>query len=250
MLTGEGSERLAVVAIKNGIDDYISKENLTKTKLANTIYEASQTHQEKLQKRLSFTYQGRVFNKALFYSALDSAINLKNKNARLIIIKCNSHAQNEEAIGIIYKDILISFIAEKIYNFLLNMKLEIKIISMQDKYIALFIINDSHEIIYLPEKICQHMEKIIFKEGEISCEVFINLGVVPLTLDNMDSGKLLNIAINECESLIVSNENAYVIYDKESSQDICTEEKSIASQLIDPENIEFNVMTAIQENRL
>jgi DNA-binding response OmpR family regulator len=172
MLTGEGNERLAVEAIKNGIDDYISKENLTKSKLAKVIHEASKTHQEKHQKRLSFTHQGRVFNKALFYSDLDSAINLQNINARLIIIKCNSHSQNNETIGIIYQDNQISFIAEKIYNFLLNMNLEIKIISMEDKYIALLITNDLHEITYLPEKICQHMEKITFTEGEISCEVF------------------------------------------------------------------------------
>ena len=242
MLTGEGSEQLAVKALKNGVDDYISKENLTKSRLTETIYEASQIHHEKLQKRLSFTQQGKAFNTELFYSALESSLKSQSNESRLYILKCKLVNQAEETDGIIFRDNLNRFVAKKVFYFLLSMEIKVKIISIQDKYIALFIENDSHDINYLPEIICKDMKKTTFTSGNVNCDFFIHVGVVPMNLNIIDASRVIDTGIVLTDS-IDADKSTYSIYEE-------SDEKIEPAAETKPDDSNFSVITAIKDNRL
>lgn len=114
MLTAAGSEEVAVRAMKSGIDDYISKQHITRERLETSIHEAISAHQRDIEHQQSNSQNTQSFNKTLFYKKLEEPIEVRvgEHGPVLVLLELDNYEVLGEEVGIVTQDNVVRHIAK------------------------------------------------------------------------------------------------------------------------------------------
>lgn len=118
MLTGQGTERIAVEAMKAGAQDYIPKQDLAFPRLAEVIVEAIDQKQKQLDilQRANYDHLTGLAGRALFEDRLHSAI-VRNERYRtafaLLFIDLDRFKAVNDTMGHKFGDLLLKEVAER-----------------------------------------------------------------------------------------------------------------------------------------
>lgn len=121
VMTGQGSEAVAVTAMKSGAQDYITKDNLSFDRLIKTIDEAIQQRKEQyeLLQRANFDHLTGVAGRALFYDRLELSI-VRHKRTGLglavVFADLNKFKRINDKYGHAAGDRVLQKFAERLQN--------------------------------------------------------------------------------------------------------------------------------------
>lgn len=116
MLTGAGTEEVAVRALKTGIYEYQPKQSLTKDKLKQSIIHAWEDKKYQRKKQQEITQHNKSFSKEVFYGNLENTSVSEGVERALIIIKPDNIEELEQLIGIIGRDSLINHVGKNSFE--------------------------------------------------------------------------------------------------------------------------------------
>ncbi|MDH3316231.1 MAG: response regulator [Gammaproteobacteria bacterium] len=113
LLTAAGSEEVAVRALRFGAHDYLKKQNLNATRLAESIADAFNVRAEEETISHSLTINASRFSKSYFYGQFDLAFDEaeKGENRAVVLIKVDGYESLNESLGVLATDELARFLA-------------------------------------------------------------------------------------------------------------------------------------------
>jgi EAL domain-containing protein (putative c-di-GMP-specific phosphodiesterase class I)/DNA-binding response OmpR family regulator len=234
LMTAQGSEELAVQAMKIGIDDYIVKEHFDDKKLAKSINECVYNKKQEKIKLLTLKNQSIVFNKYNFIRRLKLITNEKDTKNHLLLINPVAYKEIGNEKGINYQDRYVNFVADCIYSYISSENLNSNIFTFREEYIAIILEADSYEkhLTEIIEKLGK--EKYLIELKKYPC--FVNVGVIsPKHLEESEFNKsdfeLLSIALELCNSAKLDKEKNIYNYGEIKIKDTVVDEKQ-DSQII------------------
>lgn len=204
LLTAQGSEELAVKAMKLGIDDYIVKEHFDNEKLAASIRECVLKKYEERRKMHELTKQSNVFNKSNFIHKLRLITDKKDTNHHLLLINPVSYQQIGQQKGINHQDNYIKYISDRVHTYLSSKNISYNIFIYREEYVAVILEASSCKR-YLDD-ICKLLQNETYTIGQIKYSCSVNIGVIsPHALEAKELDKsdfeLLSIALVLCNSV-------------------------------------------------
>jgi len=248
LMTAQGSEELAVQAMKIGIDDYIVKEHFDDKKLAKSINECVYNKKQEKIKLLTLKNQSIVFNKYNFIRRLKLITNEKDTKNHLLLINPVAYKEIGNEKGINYQDRYVNFVADCIYSYISSENLNSNIFTFREEYIAIILEADSYEkhLTAIIEKLGK--EKYLIELKKYPC--FVNVGVIsPKHLEESEFNKsdyeLLSIALELCKSAKLDKEKNIYNYGEIKIKDTVVDEKQ-DSQIIQL----FDIEKAVKDGRI
>jgi CheY-like chemotaxis protein len=210
MLTGAGTEEIAIRALKSGIYEYQPKQSLTKDKLKQSIIHAWEDKKSERKKQLERTQHNRSFSKEVFYENLE-----KNGTERaLVIIRPDDIGQFEAEIGIIGRDNLVNHIAKNSFEVFKLGACNPNITRISDTEIGVQIdypINQE-TLEFNMQGLSKHLSKCTFKFAEEKYKFSVSIGVLKLGIFNEPAQQLINIASTACDYASKTEGNSYYIW--------------------------------------
>ena len=214
MLTGAGTEEIAIRALKSGIYEYLPKQSLTKDKLKQSIIHAWEDKKTERQKKQELTQHNRSFSKEVFYENLERVFDSKGPERALVIIRPDKLNLLEEEIGIIGRDTLINHIAKHSYEVFKLGASNPNITKISETEIGIQIdypIN-IETLDFNMQGLCTHLSKCAFKFAEEKYEYSVSIGVLKLGLFNKPAEQLIQIATTACDHASKSTNNSFYIW--------------------------------------
>ncbi len=214
MLTGAGTEEIAVRALKTGIYEYLPKQSLTKDKLKQSVIHAWEAKKAERQKKQELTQHNRSFSKEVFYENLEKAFDSNLPERALIIIKPDNLDLIEEQVGVIGKDRLINHIAKNSYDTFKLGACNPNITKISDTEIGIQIdypIN-LETLSFNMQGLCDHLAKSTFKFAEEKYVFSVSIGILKLGVFDKTAGQLIYIASAACDNASSSIGNSFYIW--------------------------------------
>ncbi len=232
MLTGAGTEEVAIRALKTGIYKYQSKQALTKDKLKQFIIHAWETKKEQRVKQQELTQQNRAFNKELFYEKLKQASENPDAQRVLMVLQPDNIAELEKHIGIIGRDNLLNFIGKKCFEVFKLGACNPNITRISDVAIGMQI--DFPDTWYTLEHnmqgLCKHLTKSIFSFSDEVYEYSISMGIIKLGEMIASPQQLIEIATEAARRASTDPANSYYIWKED---DVYEPEQAAAEETAD-----------------
>tara|TARA_Y100001001_G_scaffold45949_1_gene41121 strand:- start:8844 stop:9749 length:906 start_codon:yes stop_codon:yes gene_type:complete len=118
MLTGQGTERIAVEAMKAGAQDYVSKQDIALPHLSKTILEAIERQQAKLDllQRANYDHLTGLAGRALFNDRLRGAFSRSDRNQKpfaLLFVDLDKSKAVNDTMGHKFGDLLLKEVAAR-----------------------------------------------------------------------------------------------------------------------------------------
>ena len=214
MLTGAGTEEIAIRALKSGIYEYLPKQSLTKDKLKQSIIHAWEDKKAKNKKKQELTQHNRSFSKEVFYENLEKAFTTKGQERALVIIQPDNLNILEEEIGIIGRDSLINHIAKHSFEVFKLGACNPNITKISDTEIGVQIdypIN-LETLNFNMQGLSDHLAKCTFKFAEEKYKFSVSIGILKLGLFNKAAEQLINIATIACKHASKTEGNSFYIW--------------------------------------
>lgn len=145
LLTAQGSEELAVRAIKLGIDDYIVKEQFKNEALTASIEEYVYQKRLKRAKLIDLTRQSTVFNKSDFIRKLASITGNNGSASHLLVFNPEAYHLVGRERGLSAQDNYINHVANRIYRYLSSKHVECHILVFKEEYVAVIMESKSYK---------------------------------------------------------------------------------------------------------
>jgi len=214
MLTGAGTEEIAIRAINLGIYEYQPKQSLTKDKLKQSIIHAWEEKKSARKKKLEITQHNRSFSKEVFYENLEQAFDKKEAERALVIIKPDDIDTLEEQIGIIGRDNLINHIAKNSFEVFNLGACNPNITRISDTEIGVQIDYPVNQetLDFNMQGLSKHLSKCIFKFSEEKYKFSVSIGVLKLGMFNESAEQLIRIASAACEYASKTEGNSHYIW--------------------------------------
>lgn len=119
MLTGQGSERLAVEAMKAGAQDYIPKSEMAFPRISNIVIAAIEQKQQELEllQRANFDHLTGLAGRALFLDRLNSAVIRSDRHESpfsLLFIDLDKFKAVNDTLGHKFGDLLLKEVAKRL----------------------------------------------------------------------------------------------------------------------------------------
>lgn len=214
MLTGAGTEEVALRALRFGIFEFQSKQKLTKDKLKEMIIHAHAARKEVRASTEQRQEQTSAFSKEVFYDKLRKASEEPDSQRVLIVIQLDDVKQIETKIGVIGRDSLVNFIARKCFEMFKLGDCNPNITKTGDNAIALQI--DFPDSMQTLEKnmqgICKNLDKSVFRFADTQHEFKVSIGL--LKLDNLISTtqQLIELSMEAARRASMDKSNSFYIW--------------------------------------
>jgi CheY-like chemotaxis protein len=214
MLTGAGTEEIAIRALKSGIYEYQPKQSLTKDKLKQSIIHAWEEKKSDRKKKQVITQHNRSFSKEVFYETLEKTSELKGSERALVIIKPDDIDILEEEIGIIGRDNLVNHIAKNSFEVFKLGACNPNITRISDTAIGVQIDypNNQKTLEFNMQGLSKHLAKCTFKFSEEKYKFSVSIGVLKLGIFNVPAEQLIYIASNACKQASNTKGNSHYIW--------------------------------------
>ena len=265
MLTGAGTEEIAIRALKSGIYEYQPKQSLTKDKLKQSIIHAWEEKKSERKKKQEATQHNRSFSKEVFYESLEKTFGQKGVERALVIIKPDNIDVLEEEIGIIGRDNLVNHIAKNSFEVFKLGACNPNITRISDTEIGVQIdypIN-KETLEFNMQGLCKHLTKCTFKFSEEKYKFSISIGVLKLGVFNAPAEQLIYIASTACQHASSTEGNSHYIWketdvipklneqptDKEPDLESIKEKGNIETELKAADEEKKNVEAIIQAKK-
>ena len=205
MLTGAGSEEIAVRALKAGVYDYLRKEKLDKEQLHKAIVEAFEKHRKEKDRLNELTSHSHAFNKALFYQQLEKHDAEKTGQGRvLLLISLDNHQLIEELAGLIMQDNIVRHIAKQSFEVFRHGDCHPSITRFGDVSVALLIDDPGlKNLDFNLGGLCEHLRKHPYMYNEIK-------------IDGRSAEKVLNDARTAARQADRLEGNSYHIFSSDT----------------------------------
>ncbi|MBL1142321.1 MAG: response regulator [Proteobacteria bacterium] len=234
MLTGAGTEEIAIRALKSGIYEYQPKQTLTKDKLKQSIIHAWEDKKSERKKKQEITQHNRSFSKEVFYENLERAFDSTGPERALVIIRPDNIEILEEEIGIIGRDNLVNHIAKNSFEVFKLGACNPNITRISDAEIGVQIdypIN-KETLEFNMQGLCKHLSKCIFKFSEEKYNFSVSIGVLKLGIFNKSAEQLIYIASNACDHASNNEGNAYYIWkDTDVAPEFIDQDENLVSAI-------------------
>jgi EAL domain-containing protein (putative c-di-GMP-specific phosphodiesterase class I)/GGDEF domain-containing protein len=196
MLTGAGSEEVAVRAVRAGVYDYLRKEKLDKEQLKKAILNAYEEHKEEQQRLSELTNQSQAFNKALFYQKLESADNEDGKDRVLLVVELDDAHTLEERVGAILRDNIVRHVAHRSFEVFQVGECHPHITRLGDAAVALLIDKpgSAKTLEFNMEGLCAHLKKRPYKFDDKKFRFTVSIGVVEVPRSRRSAERLIEQA--------------------------------------------------------
>ncbi|GJM04741.1 MAG: hypothetical protein DHS20C09_07320 [marine bacterium B5-7] len=214
MLTGAGTEEVAVRALKTGIYEYQPKQSLTKDKLKQSIIHAWEDKKSKRKKQQEITQHNKSFSKEVFYENLEKASSREDVERALVIIKPDNIEELEQLIGIIGRDSLINHIGKNSFEVFKLGACNPNITRTSDTAIAVQIDYPvSQETLeFNMQGLCKHLAKCTFKFSDEKYKFTVSIGLLKLGGLNIAAEQLIQIATAASKKASEEEGNSYYIW--------------------------------------
>jgi len=208
MLTAQGSEELAVEAMRHGVLDYINKEKVSMSRLEEAVKNALQKHNQEILFATTQTLQTTLYNKIHFYKKLKNAIanHAMGKHAFLLQIQVDDYRDIYEDFGLLIADNFISHMAREIGSLVSSENYAMNITRIGDALIACLVTGhtDGKGGERIAQTICDTVRNRPFSVDANRIESTVSIGIVPITAaENADS--ILHKADLACRSVVRQN---------------------------------------------
>jgi len=222
MLTAEGNEEIAVLALKHGVNDYLNKTKLTKTHLKDSILETLEEHRKKREAQNKLLETTQTFNKSDFYGRLENEVmQNKTKDRVLLMISIDDYEEIEKTRDYITADKIISYVAKETHKSIKGKEYNPVITRFSDSSIALLI-----DYPHGPEKLAEHIEKYLSRQSEKPYEIDgepiqyeLSVGAVILNGDNQSVKEIIKRSRDACEKASGELGSSYHISDGDTDDD-------------------------------
>ena len=215
MLTAQGSEELAVEAMRHGVLDYINKEKVSMSRLEEAVKNALQKHNQEILFATTQTLQATLYNKIHFYKKLKDAISNHStgKHAFLLQIRIDDYGDIYEDFGLLIADNFISHMALEIVALVSNEKYTVNITRIGDALIACLVTEhaDGRGGEYIARTICDSIRDRPFPVDDKRIESDVSIGIVPVTETDSADG-ILHKADQACRSALAQGGNSWSWY--------------------------------------
>ena len=217
MLTGAGTEEVALRALKFGIYEYQSKQSLTKDKLKELLHRAHTTRKEhRVQEELK-QEQTSAFSKEVFYEKLRIANGNPESGRVLMVIQLDNVQDIETNIGVIGRDSLVNFVGKKCFNMFKLGEFNPNITRVGDNDIALQI-NFPDSIDTLARNmdgLCKNLDKTAFKFADLKVGFSVSIGLLKLGIVNCSNQQLIDLTLEAAQRASDEVSNSYYIWKEE-----------------------------------
>jgi CheY-like chemotaxis protein len=211
MLTGAGTEEIAIRALKSGIYEYQPKQTLTKDKLKQSVIHAWEEKKSERKKKQEATQHNRSFSKEVFYENLERAYGSNTPERALVIIRPDNIDTLESEIGIIGRDNLVNHIAKHSFEVFKLGACNPNITRISDTEIGIQIdypIN-KETLEFNMKGLCEHLAKCTFRFSEEKYQFSISIGVLKLGIFNKSAEQLIYIATTACDHASKTEGNSH-----------------------------------------
>lgn len=215
MLTAAGNEEVAVRAMKSGIHDYISKQNITRERLEAAIREAISAHQRELEHQQSVTQNTQSFNKTLFYKKLEEPIQVRagEHGPVLVLLELDNYEVLGEEAGIVTQDNVVRHIAKVAYETFKDGSYQPIITRITDMAVAMLLHTTADTS--LPGDMANLTESLIENPYEYDGNLIpytVSIGVVRLQDVPRKVGSIVKHGREACSIVRGRGGNGYHIY--------------------------------------
>jgi len=215
MLTGEGNEKIAVLAMKHGAEDYITKKGLSKTHLRDSISDALEKHEQKIIAQEKADKTGQPFDKPQFYAKFENYLSTENNDKKsLLMIELDDFQSLEESRGYIIPDNIILRIAQDIFHIFNSDTFNPIITRFSDTSLAL-LIDNSHEdkiLISKINKLFKYLSNNPFLLKGDPIHFTVSIGIVLISNKNTSAESIIKCSRHACQSAAEILGNSYYIY--------------------------------------
>jgi CheY-like chemotaxis protein len=255
MLTGAGTEEIAIRALKSGIYEYQPKQSLTKDKLKQSIIHAWEDKKSARKKLQEITQHNRSFSKEVFYETLEQTIEQSDAARALVIIRPDNINVLEEQIGIIGRDNLVNHIAKNSFDVFKLGACNPNITRISDIEIGIQIDNPPKQetLEFNMEGLCKHLSKCAFKFSEEKYKYTISIGVLKIEGMKETAETLIHIASSACKIASDIEGNSFYIWKETDivpefpiadNKENLTKEKLDVSENLEKEKLEAELKAA------
>jgi len=241
MLTGAGTEEIAIRALKSGIYEYQPKQSLTKDNLKQSIIHAWEDKKSERKKLQEITQHNKSFSKEVFYENLEQAFDKTGIERVLVVIKPDNINELEEQIGIIGRDNLINYIGKNSFEVFKLGACNPNITKISDTAIAVQIdypVN-KETLEFNMQGLCKHLQKCTFKFSEEKYNYSVSIGVLKLGVFNETAGQLIHIASTACKHASEVEGNSYYIWKETDKIPEISESNEISDEQLSKDDIDI-----------
>lgn len=218
MLTGAGTEELALKVHDYGIYNFFDKHALAKEALKTAIIEALNKNRQVRKRMLEQINQSQAFNKALFYQKLENPLQGPGdtKERVLLLIRLDNHKQIEEKFGLLISDNIIRHITKNAFELFLHKKFHPSITQLGESTIALITdyTGGIDELNKLLQEVCTDLNNNQYKYDGKDFNHKISMGAVILSKEKIPANILIKTAVDEVILASEDKENSYHVASK------------------------------------
>lgn len=213
MLTGAGTEELALKVLDYGIYNYLDKQKLGKEALKTSIMDAFNKNRTARAKILEQTNHSQGFNKSLFYQKLENQLQLGGDAVKriLLLIQLDLHEHLEEKFGIIIRDNIIRHIAKKTFELFIQKNYHPSITRLGQATIALITDSpgDGAALDKLLQELCTDLESNQYKYKNKDFNHKISIGAVRLSAKKIPAQALIKKAMSAVAMAAQVEDNSF-----------------------------------------
>jgi EAL domain-containing protein (putative c-di-GMP-specific phosphodiesterase class I)/DNA-binding response OmpR family regulator len=250
LMTAQGSEEIAVKAIKIGVDDYIVKGHFNDNELIESINECVSNKNQERIKLSALTNKSVIFNKSNFIQKLQLITNEKDTKNNLLLINPVAYQQIGEEKGINHQDSYIKYVTDCIYDYITLNNITSNIFIYREEYITVILETDACEKHI--NAICEQLNKENYTIGMKKYPCLINVGVIsPQHFEESEFNKsdyaLLSIALVLCKSAKSDEEKQICNYGDINVKEVeSVNDNQHVVQLIE----DFDIESAVADGRI
>jgi EAL domain-containing protein (putative c-di-GMP-specific phosphodiesterase class I)/DNA-binding response OmpR family regulator len=213
MLTGAGTEQLALKVLDYGIYNYLDKQKLSKETLQSSIIDAFNKNRTARAKILEQTNHSQGFNKALFYQKLEYQLQLGDDAIKriLLLIQLDLHEHLEEQFGILIRDNIIRHIAKKTFELFIKKNYHPSVTRLGEATIALITDSPGDGIVLdnLLQELCTELESNQYKYKGKEFNHKISIGAVRLPTEQIPAEVLIKKAMGAVATAAQVEDNSF-----------------------------------------
>lgn len=218
MLTGKGSEEIAVRAMKTGVQDYMRKQDIAAPRLKQSIIDAVENHRQ-ARERQSLNIHGiQSFNKVLFYTHLEQATQSQQPDSVFFLLELDGYTALGDERGLIVQDDILRHIASLTFDAFSDPAYKASITRMSDATVGLLFEPGASqslesEIARLKEVLAAHPYD---HEGE-AIPITVSIGVVRLKDAPLPADDIIRSARLACQTVRDRGGDGYEIHSPETA---------------------------------
>lgn len=213
MLTGKGSEDIAVRAMKTGVQDYLRKQDITEQKLKQAIVDAVESYTAKRERIASSTHSNQSFNKALFYKKLELASDAANPQQLFVLIELDQFEELGEQHGVVLQDNLARHVAKTAYADLEGENYSTSMTRMSDGTIGLlFTLQTGKSVTDELKSLKKRLDASPFDNAGQPLAYTVSIGAVSLAKSGSKANDIIQDARALCQRLRENGGNGISVY--------------------------------------